>query len=295
MIDLASYLAERRGEVEAILARFLPKPAAPVKDLGLAIEDAIQGGGKRVRPILVLAVADLLKAPHERVDFVAAAVEFIHGASLALDDLPSMDNAPMRRSKPALHVKHGEALAILAAISLLMGSVEVMSAGAAREKLKRERVAELLGLVGGTCGFDGMAAGQWADLSLLRLGADLRTVEFIHRRKTGRLFELALRGAAIVLGANDAETAALDAYGRNLGLAFQVKDDLLDQEGDPARLGKPTGKDRGKTTFVDLAGRESAARLLDELVHTAAASLALFGKRGEPLVQLAAFVRDRES
>ncbi len=295
MVDLAAYLNERRREVDAIVARFLPKPAPPIPDLGVALDDALAGGGKRIRPILVLAVADLLKAPHARVDFLAAAVEFIHSASLALDDLPSMDDSPTRRSQPALHVKHGEALAILAAIALLMGSVEVMAAGAAREKLKREKIAELLQLVGGTCGFDGMAAGQWADLSLLKPGAPLRTVEFIHRRKTGKLFELALRGSAIVLGANEAETAALDAYGKNLGLAFQVKDDLLDREGDAAKLGKPVRKDQGKTTFVDLAGRAAAHRLLDELVTTATDSLAIFGRRGEPLTALAAFVRDRES
>lgn len=291
---LGEYLRERKAEVDAILARFLPPSAAPAAELHQAIAAALSGSGKRVRPILTLAVADLLGRPRAQVAFVAAAVEFIHSASLVLDDLPAMDDAQLRRGKPALHVQYGEALAILAAVALLMGATEVLARGAAEAKLKREAVAELLALAGSTVGWDGMAAGQWADLSKMAPGADLRTVEWVHRRKTGRLFELALRGAAVVCKANAGERAALDAYGKNLGLAFQVKDDLLDLESTAEQLGKDAGKDRGKATFVDLAGVPAARSLLGELVDTAVASVALFGNKAEVLRELARFVRDRE-
>lgn len=293
MIELRKYLDAQREEVEELLLRHLPAAAGPSSELSQALLDAVTGGGKRVRPILVLAVADLLSKPRDRVEALAAAVEFIHCASLVLDDLPSMDNATLRRGLPALHVVHGEALAILAAVALLMGSTEVLANGLRGSRLGRDRRMEVLAMAGSTVGFDGMAFGQWADLSKMTPGADLRTVEYIHRRKTGKLFELCLHGSAILCGANDVEVAALDAYGRNLGLAFQVKDDLLDFEGTKEELGKDTHQDRDKTTFVDLSGIESARTLLIELIETAVSSLAIFGERADPLRLLADYVRDR--
>jgi geranylgeranyl diphosphate synthase type II len=293
--DLAGYLKARRDEVDERIARHLPAAMAPIPDFAGAVRDALDGSGKRVRPILVLEVASVLKRPAADVEALAVAVEFVHSASLALDDLPSMDDATLRRGKPALHKTHGEALTILAAVALLMESSAVLARGLARSRLDKEERVALLAALGATVGFDGMAAGQWADLSQMRAGADLRTIEFIHRRKTGMLFDLALSGAARLCRAAPAERAALEAYGRNLGLAFQVKDDLLDVEGDPARLGKDANADRHKTTFVDLAGRASAHALLDELIATAIASLALFGERGRRLEQLALYVRDRDA
>lgn len=290
---LETYLRERRALVDAILARHLPSPSGPAPDFQQAVHAAVEGAGKRLRPILVLAVADLLSRPHAEVEHLASAVEFVHSASLALDDLPCMDDATLRRGKPALHVRFGEALTILAAVALLMGSAELLARGLADSRLDKDARAGLMALLGATCGFDGMAAGQWADLSKMGPQAPLATVEFIHRRKTGRLFELCLRGAAILCRANEAQTAALDAYGRNLGLAFQVKDDLLDVECSPEQLGKDAGQDEGKTTFVDIAGVEPARALVAELIATAVESLAIFGKKAEPLVWLAHYVRDR--
>lgn len=289
-----AFLLERKALVEDAIERSLPPRSAHAPELLDAMRYALSGAGKRVRPVLVFEAAELLKRPPARVDFLAAAVEFIHSASLVLDDLPSMDDAATRRGQPAVHAKYGEALAILAAIALLMRATEVIAQGCAREKIAREVTAELIAMASATVGADGMAAGQWADLAKMGAGATLSTIEFVHRRKTGRLFELSLRGGALLCGAHDAELAALDAYGKNLGLAFQVKDDLLDVEGDAAVLGKPAGKDREKTTFVDLAGLEPARALVRELIATASEALGLFGKRADRLQQLAAYVRDRD-
>ncbi len=289
-----AFLLERKVLVEDAIERHLPPRSAQAPELFDAMHYALSGSGKRVRPVLVFEAAELLKRPPARVDFLAAAVEFVHGASLVLDDLPSMDDAATRRGQPAVHAKYGEALAILAAIALLMRATEVIAQGCAREKVAREVTTELIAMASTTVGADGMAAGQWADLAKMGAGASLATIEFVHRRKTGRLFELALRGSALLCGAHEAELAALDAYGKNLGLAFQVKDDLLDVEGDARTLGKPAGKDRAKTTFVDIAGIEPARALVRELIATAGAALGLFGKRADRLQQLAAYVRDRD-
>lgn len=292
--EFLAYLAQRKGEVDAILARHLPAPDPIAPEFAAALSDALAGAGKRVRPILVLAVADLLKRPHSDVEHLAVAVEFIHSASLALDDLPAMDDAKLRRGLPALHVKHGPALAILASVALLMSSTSILARGLESSRLdKHERMRVLAGL-GDTVGFDGMAIGQWADLSKMGPSADLRTIEFIHRRKTGKLFDLCLTGAARLCRASAADAAALEAFGKNVGLAFQVKDDLLDRRGDPAVLGKEANKDRRKTTFVDLAGEAAATKLLHELIDTAIGSLALFGERAKWLRALAEYVRDRE-
>lgn len=295
MNELAAYLAARRTAVDALLERHLPPAEGFAAEFHAAIRDAVKGGGKRVRPILVLEVADVLKRPASDVEALAVAVEFIHSASLVLDDLPSMDDAKLRRGLPALHVKHGESLAILAAVSLLMSSTEIVASGLKDSRLDKNARTAVLELVGQTVGFDGMGAGQWADLAKMGPSADLRTVEYIHRRKTGRLFDLALKGAAMLCRAGTAESAALEAYGRNLGLAFQVKDDVLDVEGDPEQLGKAKNQDRHKTTFVDLAGLPRAKALLDELVATAIDSLGIFGARGKWLKALAMYVRDRSS
>lgn len=291
-----AFLLERKALVEDAIERHLPPRSAQAPELFDAMRYALSGSGKRVRPVLVFEAAELLKRPPARVDFLAAAVEFVHSASLVLDDLPSMDDAATRRGQPAVHAKYGEALAILAAIALLMRATEVVAQGCERAKVTREVATELIAMTSATVGADGMAAGQWADMSMTKqgAGASLSTIEFIHRRKTGRLFELSLRGSALLCGAHEAELAALDAYGKNLGLAFQVKDDLLDVEGDAAVLGKPAGKDREKTTFVDIAGIEPARALVRELIATASAALGLFGKRADRLQQLAAYVRDRD-
>ena len=223
---------------------------------------------------------------------VAVAVEYVHAASLVLDDLPSMDNARRRRGRPAVHRVHGVATAELAAVALLARAFEIVGLAAGMTTAARGRVvAELAAAVGaaGCCG------GQAADLSADPTRVRLDDLEAIHAQKTGALFVAAVRGGAIAGGTGEAVLAALTLYARNLGLAFQITDDLLDLEGDPEAMGKETGRDAHRANFATVLGAASSHRLVHELLEAAVASLEGFGRRAAVLADLARVVRDRRS
>jgi geranylgeranyl pyrophosphate synthase len=239
-----------------------------------------------------VAAGDLARAPREASLAVGVAVEFAHAASLALDDLPSMDNARRRRGRPALHVEHGVAVAELAAVALLSRAMEIVAGAPAVPAATRARlVAELAGAVGA----EGCCAGQAADLAADPAALALDDLEAIHARKTGALFVAAVRGGALAGGAGDAALEALTRYARNLGLAFQITDDLLDIEGDPGATGKDTRRDAHRANFATLLGPEASRRLVDELLEAAVAALSSLGRRAEILADLARVVRDRRS
>jgi geranylgeranyl pyrophosphate synthase len=216
----------------------------------------------------------------------------VHTASLILDDLPSMDDAKTRRGRPACHIVHGEAIAILAAFALLNRAFELLAMGwpgapdaAARGAMAQE-LAKAIGL-------DGLIAGQAMDLAMTGRQADLKTLEYIHSRKTGALFmaSAALGGHA---HAGASEHAALLAYAKNLGLAFQIVDDLIDATGEPETSGKDVGKDEFKTTFVSFAGKDAARQLAEELTQASQEALRGLGPRAEPLRELARYVTLRK-
>lgn len=288
---LEAFLRAGKDKVDALLQKVVPRPEDHgfCPDVPRAMRHALFSGGKRLRPILILATADVCSRPETRVRELAIAVELIHTCSLVLDDLPAMDDASLRRGHETVHRVYGESIAILAANALLMLSFEQLALASASSRT----ALELVGRAARTVGVAGMIGGQAADLGLMREGVDLQTVEFIHAHKTGVLFTLALEGAAIACEASEAERVALAAYARNLGLAFQITDDLLDVLGTEDEVGKDLGKDRGKTTFVDLGGVDEAREVVDELVDTAVASLALFDRRADPLRAVAEFVRHR--
>lgn len=290
-LELARFLTSEKARVDALLQSALPQVAdyPRAANVAVAMEQATMAGGKRLRAILILAVARLLKTPEKRVEPLAVAVELLHTSSLILDDLPAMDDAALRRGQPTLHLVHDEATAILAANALLMLAFEVLATAELKARDKDRLIAETARCVG----LPGMIGGQAADLRLMKAGADFPTVEYIHAQKTGKLFLLALGGAARLCGGNDAEIASLEGYARNLGLAFQIKDDLLDRTGTVEEVGKDLRADREKTTFVDLGGAAEAQRVVDELVATAERSLALFDQRADPLRAVAEFVRVR--
>ena len=219
------------------------------------------------------------------------AVEYVHAASLVLDDLPSMDDAGRRRGRPTLHRVHGVATAELASVALLARAFEVLAAAPGMTPRARLRVVrELADAVGAS----GCCAGQAADLAADPSAVTLDDLEAIHARKTGALFVAAVRSGAIAGGAADRMVAALTAYARNLGLAFQITDDLLDLEGDPAKMGKDTGRD-ARANFAGVLGRESAHHLVDDLLEAALAALRPLGARAAVLADLARVVRDRRS
>lgn len=296
-MDLERTLAEKRARVEALLRGVLPDPAeSPLSEpVAKAMRFAVEAGGKRLRPILVLAVADLFGKEEEKVRGLAVAVELVHTSSLILDDLPSMDDARVRRGRPALHRAFDEATAILAANGLLLLAFQSLAAGAVEARLRSQEIASLVVAAADTVGIGGMIGGEIADLRAMKPGADLKTVEFVHSRKTGRLFVLCLREAALACRAKQREVASLEAYARNLGLAFQVTDDLLDAEGTAETLGKDPKRDRGKTTFVDLCGAAEARRLARDLLGAAKAYLAPFRGRAEFFGAVADWVERRRA
>jgi geranylgeranyl pyrophosphate synthase len=242
--------------------------------------------------LAALAAGELARAPREAAMAVAVAVEFVHAASLVLDDLPSMDNARRRRGRPALHLIHGVATAELAAVALLSRAFEVVASAAAISGAARARILQELA---SSVGADGCCAGQAADLAAEPASVGLDDLESIHARKTGALFVAAVRGGALSGGAGERTISALTVFARNLGLAFQITDDLLDREGDAETMGKDTGRDAHRANFATILGADSSRRLVGELLEAALAALEHLPRRGAVLADLARVVRDRRS
>ena len=242
---------------------------------------------KRVRAVLVQLAADVC-GDASRARPAAVAVECIHAASLILDDLPCMDDAPLRRGRPSAHVAHGEAVAVLAAFGLLN-----LAYGHLARAYPPALAATVATLYSDAVGLDGLIAGQAEDVLATDAAIDFTTLERIHRRKTGVLFSAAAQAGAATARANAAAIASLTAYAKNLGLAFQIVDDLLDVVGTEAETGKAVRADARKTTFVSFSGVEGARELAAELCATAERALEPFGARANALRELARFVAGR--
>ena len=284
-------LARSRTAVEEALAQAVPPLGSSPSSLHEAMRYTLLLPGKRLRGILVLACCDLLKGRSEDALPLASAIELTHASSLILDDLPSMDNAALRRGKPTLHKVVGEAQAILAAVGLLNAAFAlIQEAPALNDRAKVRATTRLAEAIGG----GGLIGGQVADLEATGKKIDLDALEYIHSHKTGALFIAAAELGAIAASARPREVEALRGYAKNLGLAFQITDDLLDYSGTPGTTGKDAGLDRDRTTFVNLCGIDGARRLTDELIVASVAALAPFGRRAELLTGLADMVRERD-
>lgn len=241
---------------------------------------------------MALAAGEVVRAPAAAPMAVAVAVEFLHAASLVLDDLPSMDNARRRRGRPALHLVHGVATAELAAVALVARAFQVVSQAPETPARTRARVVEELARA---IGAEGSCAGQAADLAADPARLALEDLEAIHSRKTGALFVAAVRGGALSGGAGEETLEALTLFARNLGLAFQITDDMLDLSGDPERMGKDTRRDAHRANFATLFGLASSRRLVEELLESAVTSLSPLGRKAAVLADLARVVRDRQT
>jgi geranylgeranyl pyrophosphate synthase len=278
--------------LERELARALPPPAGQAPLLTRAIEEAVLSPGKRLRPLVALAAGEIVRAPAAASTAFAVAVEFLHAASLVLDDLPSMDNARRRRGRPALHVVHGVATAELAAVALVARAFEIVAQAPDTPAATRSRMLEELARA---IGAEGCCAGQAADLAADPPRLSLEDLEAIHSRKTGALFVAAVRGGALAGGAGEETLEALTLFARNLGLAFQITDDLLDLFGDPQQMGKDTHRDAHRANFATLLGASPSGQLVEELLESAVAALEPMGKKTAVLADLARVVRDRKS
>ena len=292
-----SALTAYSERADAALARLLPHEEQSPQELHRAIRYAVLGGGKRLRPILVYSTGSALGGTLDALDASASAVEIIHAYSLVHDDLPAMDDDALRRGRPTCHVAFGEAMAILAGDALQALAFEVLAADPALRDDPGTHV-EMLRILAAACGSHGMAGGQALDLNAVGryLGAD--ELERMHVHKTGALIRASVRLGALAAGCRDAALlAALDRYGHCVGLAFQIRDDIIDVEGDSATLGKTAGKDaaNAKPTYPAILGMPASHAKLSELTQAAIAALLPFGARVGELVALAHYVAERES
>ena len=286
------YAAASRPVLESALQKNLPAPVRTSGALREAVEYAVLSPGKRIRPLVAMAAGELVGAKPAGPLAVAVAVEYAHAASLVLDDLPSMDDAERRRGRAALHVVYGTATAELASVALLARAFETL----AREPAIASGVrTAIVGELAAAVGAAGCCGGQAADLAADPARVSLDDLEAIHARKTGALFVAAVRGGALAGNAAAGALEALTHYARNLGLAFQITDDLLDWEGDAGELGKDTHRDAHRANFATVLGADSCRALVGELLETAVAALAPFRRRGAVLADLARYVRDRRS
>lgn len=284
-------LAETAQATEELLSRLLPE--RPGDRLRTAMRYAILGGGKRLRPFLVVQSATLFDVPRDGAMRVGAALEALHCYSLVHDDLPSMDNDDIRRGQPTVHRQFDEATAILAGDALLTFAFHVLADEATHRNgaVRASLVSELAKAAGA----DGMVGGQMLDLLAEKTPfASYEAVAAMQGKKTGALIRFACEAGAIMA---QKDGRALANYGRCIGLAFQIADDVLDVESDAAALGKATQKDRdkGKATFVDLLGLDGAKREAQRLSDEAIAALAPYGEKAALLAEAARFVISRRS
>jgi geranylgeranyl diphosphate synthase, type II len=286
--DTERYLAARRELIEAALDRAVEADGSRLVD---AMRYSLLGGGKRIRPILLLAAGEALGATPEPLLPFACGIEMIHTYSLVHDDLPAMDDDALRRGRPTSHARYGEALAILAGDALLTDAFAVMSA-AALEHADPGAAIRVVHEIAVAAGGRGMVAGQAEDVAAAGGAADLAAVERIHLRKTGALLCAAVRSGAILGGAASGVLAGLTVYGDRLGLAFQIVDDVLDATAGSEVTGKIGGRDRilGKRTYAELLGVEGARARAFALRDEALRGLGELGAMADPLRDLADFV-----
>jgi farnesyl diphosphate synthase len=286
-------LDETAEAVDAEMNRLLPEGDGLESRVFEAMNYAIMAGGKRLRPFLLITSASLFNVARRSAVRAAAAIEMVHTYSLVHDDLPAMDNDDLRRGKPTCHVKYGEATAILVGDGLLTLAFGVL---ADRETHGDPEVrCELISQLAAAAGAKGMVGGQMMDLAAEKLSLDIGAITHLQQLKTGKLIAFSCEAGAILGKAPAAARAALHAYAHDLGLAFQIADDLLDAVGDERQTGKKVGKDAGagKATFVSILGIERARAQAEMLAEQAARHLDLFEEKADLLRDVARFVVER--
>jgi len=296
-MDLKNYLSERLALVDRALDSYLPAEDILPPSLHKAMRYSVFAGGKRIRPVLMIAACEAVGGDAQQVLAAACAMEMIHTYSLIHDDLPAMDDDDFRRGRPTNHRVFGEATAILAGDALLTEAFILLSAPQFADRLPAEVRCQVIHTIARCAGSLGMVGGQVVDMESEGKHIDFPTLEYIHTRKTGALILASIQAGALLGGADEAALTALTRYGEAAGLAFQVADDILDVVGDQEVLGKDVGSDqqRGKATYVALLGLDEARQRAKELRDLAVGALSPLGERAEPLRAIAHYIVDRSS
>ena len=283
------------GAVDKTLANLLPLPTGPESRMLEALRYGALGAGKRLRPFLVVASGDLFDVAHDFSLRAAAAAEMVHCYSLVHDDLPCMDDADLRRGRPSVHRQYDEATAVLAGDALLTLAFEVLAVPATH--IDAEVRTELVRALAAAAGPAGMVGGQAIDLTANVQDLDLAAIARMQSLKTGAMIGFCCEAGAILGHADPPKRHALKAYAHDLGLAFQIADDLLDAEGVVQDLGKPVRQDaaRGKATLVEVMGAERARSQATILAEQARRHLDIFGRKAQLLQDLASFVITRRA
>jgi geranylgeranyl diphosphate synthase type II len=297
-LNLQSYLEEKRHLVDKFMDTALPPEGAYPQSLHQAMRYSLFAGGKRLRPILVIASFEAVGGKKSAWLLpVASAMELIHTYSLIHDDLPAMDNDDYRRGKPTSHKVFGEAIAILAGDALLTLAFGLITHKKPPRGQISDQLIRIVHEVAWGAGFGGMIGGQAADILSEGKEVDQSTLEYIHRHKTAVLIRTSVKAGAILAGATKPQLAALARYGEDIGLAFQVVDDVLDIEGSQEELGKNVRSDssKGKKTYPDFFGLSESKRKAKILVEQAIESLSRFNQKADPLRAIAHYIIERRT
>jgi geranylgeranyl diphosphate synthase, type II len=294
---LEAYLSARRGLIDSALNKYMPAEDTYPPEIFKAVRYSLFAGGKRLRPILCLAAAEAVGGDIEAVLPVACALELIHTYSLIHDDLPAIDNDDYRRGMPTSHKVFGEGIAILAGDALLTAAFHLLSRQDLAAGLEPAKRLEVISDIAEAAGYSGMIGGQVVDMQSEGKVPDYETLHYIHSRKTGVMILVAVKSGARLSGATEEEIDALSEYARNVGLAFQIADDMLNIDGDPMLMGKATGSDatRGKMTFPALIGVVDSHNKAYQLLDMALAGIAHLDHKADPLRLIASYVLERRS
>jgi len=294
MTDFKTQLASVAAQVETALDGFLPVPEGEHAVVVEAMRYAALNGGKRLRPFLVIETARMLGGDLDNAMTVGCSLECLHVYSLIHDDLPCMDDDDLRRGRPTVHKAYDEAMAVLAGDGLLTHAFALLGTDAAHKDaaIRGQLVCELAQ----KGGVPGMIGGQVIDMTVSESDRDEDLITRLQAMKTGALIDYAVRAGGLLSGASDEDLESLSSYARDMGLAFQIQDDILDVEGDADLMGKAVGKDEdlGKATFVSLLGLQEAKDMAKELGETAKMHLASFGDTADTLKETVDFVLQRQ-
>lgn len=283
--------------INEALEKVLEVKSTPEKTCYEAMRYSLMAGGKRIRPVLSLAVCDLFKKDFSEVISFACAIEMIHTYSLIHDDLPSMDNDDYRRGMLTNHKVYGEGLAILAGDALLNYAFEVMIEDVLKSAHSMPVKVRAMEFIAKSSGVKGMIGGQVVDLQSEGKKVSLETLSYMHKCKTGAMIKAPVVSSAIICGADDSQISSLSTFAEKIGMAFQIKDDILDVEGDLSTLGKNSGSDvcNDKTTYTTAYGLDGAKKILEDITKEAVGAIDGFGTEAEFLKDIALYIAKRNN